>query len=125
MIDQRSHAIVDYVAVAAFAMSPTVFSLQSVAAKASYALAAVHLLLTLTTNFPGGVLRWVPLRLHGAIELAVSLALPVLAAIGGAWLAPHERIFFAAAGVVILAVYLGSNYGRPVVASAAAQASAR
>jgi hypothetical protein len=72
-----THAVLDYLTVGLFAVAPTVLNLQGPPALLSYALAIIHLLLTLTTAFPGGVLRWVPLSWHGWIELAVAPALVV------------------------------------------------
>jgi len=45
----------------------------------SYTLAIVHLLLTLLTNFPAGALKVIPLRIHGLIEVLVSIGLLVVA----------------------------------------------
>ncbi|MGH8471003.1 MAG: hypothetical protein ACREVJ_00745 [Gammaproteobacteria bacterium] len=41
----------------------------SVVATVSYALAAIHLVLTLLTAFPSGVVKAIPFTVHGALEL--------------------------------------------------------
>lgn len=75
ILTARTHEILDYVAVAALALGPTLFGYSGWAATASYVLAAVHLLLTLGTDFPLGVVKKIPFSIHGAIELGVAAVL--------------------------------------------------
>jgi hypothetical protein len=65
------HGIIDYAAVVIFAAAPTALGLHEGPALLSYALAAVHLLMTLLTDFPAGVVRIVPLWM-GVVILAVE-----------------------------------------------------
>jgi hypothetical protein len=109
-MSHRLHALLDYVTVVGFALAPTLFSLSAAASVGAYALAVVHLLLTVITDFAGGAFRWVPLSLHGKIELAVALVLPLLAWLGSNILNASDRVFFGAAGALILIVYLLSDY---------------
>ncbi len=71
------HAVLDYLTVLVFALAPTLLPLSGIAALLSYALAIVHLLVTICTDFPGGGQRWLPLSWHGMIELMVSPVLMV------------------------------------------------
>jgi hypothetical protein len=112
IISPKLHGILDYVVVAAFAMAPAVLGLTGLAAVISYALAGIHLLLTLVTAFPLGVVKIVPLPLHGAIELVVSIAL-----VGLPWILKFAqdataRTFYVGAGVVVFAVWLVTDYRR-------------
>ncbi|MEO5510139.1 MAG: hypothetical protein ABIV28_06730, partial [Longimicrobiales bacterium] len=72
------HGGLDYATVILFAAAPAILGLTGLAATLSYALAAVHLLLTLATHFPLGAIKVVPFRAHGMIELVVSIALVAL-----------------------------------------------
>jgi hypothetical protein len=45
----------------------------------TFALGFIHLILTMITDFPMGVFKIVPLRVHGFIELIVSVALLIIA----------------------------------------------
>jgi hypothetical protein len=103
-----THRQLDFVTVAAFALAPFVLSLSGPAAWLAWALAAVHLLMTLVTEFPGRPPRPVPLRLHGAVELVVGIVLLVLPLVVG-W-SGAARWFYMAAGVVILIVRTTSTY---------------
>jgi hypothetical protein len=110
IISPKFHGILDYVVVVAFALAPIVLGFSGMPATVSYSLAAVHLLLTLATAFPLGVVKIVPLPLHGAIECVVSIALVTLP-----WIfkfAPDKTVrdFYVGAGVLIFAVWLFTDY---------------
>ena len=111
LISPRVHGLLDAVVVAAFALAPSLLGLEGLAAVLSYGLAAVHLAMTLATDFPAGVARWVRFPLHGRVEFVVGVALIVLALVlfrGPAF------AFFAGAGAVILLVWALTDYrGHP------------
>lgn len=108
LITARVHRVLDFITVVAFAIAPSALSLTGVAAIVSYALAIVHFGLTVLTKFSDARARPVSLRIHGAIECVVGIALVSLPWIVG-W-SGTTRIFFAAAGVVILLVWATSEY---------------
>jgi hypothetical protein len=117
IISDTTHGILDYVTVVLFALAPSVLGLTGTAALISYALAVIHLTMTVLTDMPLGVIKIIPIKLHALVELVVgpvlvvgALALPTLFAGGQA--------FFVAAGVVIFAVWLLSNYGATAEAKA-------
>jgi hypothetical protein len=109
-INLRLHGILDYLTVALFALAPSVLGLTGVAAGLSYALAVVHLLVTLVTDFDLGVARLLPARWHGWIELVVGPVLVVAPWVLGFSDDATERTFFIAVGVVIFAVWALSAY---------------
>ena len=94
--------------IAAFVLAPTLVPLSGVAAVVAYALAIVHLVVTLVTRFPGTHNRVLRLKAHGAIETIVGIALIVLPFAAG-W-TDRARPFYVVAGVVILAVGAISRY---------------
>jgi hypothetical protein len=106
----RAHGYLDYVAVAGFLAAPSLISFAGLPAMIAYALACVHLLLTLTTAFPLGVLRLVPFTAHGAIELVVAIALALLPWLLGFSGDPAPRNFYAGAGAVLFLVWLTTDY---------------
>lgn len=104
------HAVLDYLTVLVFALAPTLLPLSGIATLLSYALAIVHLLVTICTDFPGGGLRWLPLSWHGMIELMVSPVLMV-----APWLLGLDRtasVFFVAAGIAIFLVWWVTDYAK-------------
>lgn len=107
ILSSKIHGLLDYVVVVAFALAPTIFGLSGLPATISYVLAVVHLLLTLTTASIGAA-NFVPLAVHGVIELIVSIfliALPFVAGFDNA-----ARNFYLGAGITIFLVWLITNY---------------
>lgn len=108
IIAPHSHRALDYSTVAVFALAPFVLGFGGAPAYLSITLAAVHLVLTLLTRFDAGGQPPVPLTLHGLIELVVGITLVVLPMLMG-WMGT-TRMFFMVMGVVILAVWLVTQY---------------
>lgn len=109
VITDITHGILDYVTVALFAIAPSLLGFGGTAALISYALAAIHLAMTLLTDMPLGVIKIIPMKLHSIVEMLVgpilvigALALPSLVT-GGRW-------FFVVAGAMIFVVWLLSEY---------------
>lgn len=78
-LSPATHGILDYVTVLLLFISPSLFSMESPGSVLSYTLAIVHLVLTLLTDFPAGALKIISLRIHGLIELIVSIGLLAVA----------------------------------------------
>jgi len=78
-LSPRVHGILDYFTVLFLLASPFFFDMQTNGAVFTYVLAIVHLILTLLTDFPLGAFKIIPLKLHGLIEIVVSIALIVVA----------------------------------------------
>lgn len=115
-LNAKIHGVLDYVVVAFFLAAPSLFGLDGLPAMIAYALAGIHLLLTLATAFPAGVVKLVPLPVHGGIEFVVSLALPALP-----WLLrfsadPAARNLYVGAGLGIFLTWLITDYRRPATA---------
>ena len=110
LLTPRVHGYLDFVVVIAFALAPSLFGFSPNPARVSYALAVVHLLLTLFTRFPAGIVKLVPFPIHGGIEFVVSfvlLALPFVLGFAGELAA---RNFFLVFGVVVFLVWLVRDY---------------
>lgn len=109
-LSARAHGILDYATVLFLALSPTLFDMHYPATVFTYSLACIHLLLTLFTNFEMGVIRVVPLYIHGTIELVVSVLLLAVA------YAFHMRgddtsfYFYLVFAVVLFIVWRSTNY---------------
>ena len=73
------HGAIDYLAVVIFAVAPAAIGLSGWPAALSYALAGIHLLMTLLTDFPAGVIKVIPIFLHQWVELIVGPVLVILA----------------------------------------------
>lgn len=108
ILSSTIHGYLDFLTVIIFAVAPTVFGFDGLPAYISYALAVIHLILTLITAFPKGIIGIVPFTIHGGIELIISIALIILPFILG--FAETPRNFFIGIGIVIFIVWLLSDY---------------
>jgi SPW repeat len=110
-ISARVHGVLDYAVAAVFLNAPMVFGFQHTTASiVAYWLTGIHLLLTACTDFPPGPFKWIPLKIHGAIELLAALfvlAAPWILGFSGQ---PAPRNFFVAMGIVILLAVALSDY---------------
>jgi hypothetical protein len=118
VLTPRLHGVLDYVSVGLLVLAPSVFGLAGAAALFAYVLAGVHLTMTLFTAFPGGVVKLIPLPLHGLVEIVVGVSLAA-----GAWLVTplvdlgaRGRTFYSAFGVVLIIVWLLTDYRKPQLA---------
>ena len=102
------HRILDYLAVIIFALAPSIFHLTGNTKMLAYALAVIHLVVTLATQFPGSVRRPLPYSVHGIIELVVGLALVAVPLIRH-WTFGAGR-FYPAMGVVLLVIWAITRY---------------
>ena len=109
-LDARVHGVIDIVVVVIFLLGPVVFGLGGSPAAISYALAAVHLVMTLLTDIPMGVRKVIPFFVHGIIELAVGVFLVILPTIEGYAPGSPARRFYTMIGAAILVVWALTAY---------------
>ncbi|WP_024298529.1 hypothetical protein [Methylomicrobium lacus] len=108
IINPLIHGYIDYATVVIFLLAPSLLGLGGVAGMLAYALAVIHLAMTLVTDFPLGAVKLVPFRLHGWVERIVGPALllaPFLLGFEGA-----ARGFYFLLGAVIIVVGLLTDY---------------
>lgn len=109
-ISVRNHGYLDFVTVVIFVLAPSLFGLTSVAATLAYLLAVIHLVMTLATDFPFGVIKVIPFPIHGWIERIVGPLLIVVPFILGFSDQPVARNFYIGVGAVIIFVGLVTDY---------------
>ena len=110
ILTPRQHGVIDYAVVVLFLAAPSLFGFTGVAATLSYALAAVHLLLTLFTAFPLGLVKVVPFGVHGTLELVISVALVAVPWVLGFAEQTRARNFYVGTGLAVFVVYLITDY---------------
>ena len=69
IISDQMHGALDYLTVIIFALAPNLIGLTGIAAVVSYALAIIHLSMTVATMMPLGVFKIIPIKLHAIVEL--------------------------------------------------------
>lgn len=111
VITPTVHGVLDYIIIAIFLVAPSVFGLTGVFAFGAYGLAAAQFLLTVTTDFAGGLFRVLSLRIHGLLELLVAIGMIVSPWIFYFANQPTERNFFLFFGIFIFIIWLLTDYG--------------
>jgi hypothetical protein len=109
-ISPKIHGLIDYLVVVFLFISPTLFGFTGTVAIFTYALGAVHLLLTILTNYPLGILRIIPVTLHASIELLVGVVLIVIAYTLFRDNAEGSKLYYVIFGTVILLTWLVTDY---------------
>lgn len=110
IISPTNHGYLDYATVVLFLLAPSLFGLSGLPAMLAYGLAAVHLAVTLATDFPSGVVKIIPFTLHGWIERLVGPLLVLIPFILGFSDQEAARNFYVFIGIVIIAVGLLTDY---------------
>jgi hypothetical protein len=110
ILNPRTHGYLDYVTVILFLVAPTVLGLTGIPAMLAYALAIIHLVMTVITDFPLGVVKFIPFTIHGWVERVVGPLLIIVPFILGFSTDLVARNFYVAIGVVIVLVGLVTDY---------------
>lgn len=112
-----AHGMLDYILVVYFLGAPTLFTLTPTVATISYLLGAIHLMLTIFTNFPLGFKKSIPFRVHGFMELIVAILLMLLPALMGDSVTFYDSLFFILTGASIVVIWLTSRYKKATEAA--------
>ena len=104
-ISPTFHGLLDYLTCGFFLTIPSLFDLTGSLAGICYALAAGYLVVSLLTNMPLGLLKWLPFWLHGRFEMVSGLVF-----IASPWLFGYAgnttmRNLFIGVGIVFLVVF--------------------
>jgi len=110
VISPRIHGYLDFLTVVIFLLAPTLLGLSQLSAILAYGLAVVHLIVTLASDFPFGVVKLIPFTIHGWIERMVGpllIAVPFILNFSDEDLA---RNFYIAMGIIIIIVGVLTDY---------------
>ena len=111
-ISTKLHGIIDYLVVLFLWSAPEVFQLPKITGTFTFALGGVHLLLTCFIQFEMGLIKLIPLKIHGIIELTVTFILVALAFILGDMEGELARNFYLCFAMAVFLTWLISDYGR-------------
>lgn len=110
VISPRIHGYLDFLTVFIFLLAPTLLGLEQLSAILAYSLAVVHLIVTLASDFPFGVVKLIPFTVHGWIERMVG---PLLIAVPFILNFSDEEVarnFYIAMGIIIVLVGMLTDY---------------
>lgn len=113
-VTARVHGVLDYATVAAFLNAPMVFGFHGTPAAIVYWLAGIHLLMTGCTDFPLGIFRWIPFKVHGVIELMAGIFILVAPWVFGFGGDHTARNVFLAIAIIVLVVVALTDYSQRV-----------
>ena len=108
-ISPAIHGIIDILVVIFLLMSPTLFGFTELVVRFTYALATIHLILTLLTIYDVGIFKVIPLSLHGLIELIVGFVLIILAY---TWFRHNAtgKLYYIIFGTIVLLTWFCTDY---------------
>lgn len=110
VVSPRTHGYFDFLTVVIFLLAPTLLGLSELPAMLAYALAGVHLIVTLASDFPFGVIKFIPFSIHGWIERLVGPSLIALPFIFGFADEEAARNFYVAMGLIVIVLGLLTDY---------------
>lgn len=110
MLTPKTHGIIDYGTVLLFLVAPSLLYLSEAGTLLAYTLATVHLFMTIVTNFPLGIIKLVPFKFHGLVELVVGVLLTIGPWLTSSFFSDAGLIFYTIIGVIILIVRFATSY---------------
>lgn len=111
LFNPLTHGYFDYFLDCLFILAPTLFGFSDTATSVCYSFAFLHLAMNLCTQYLAGVFPWIPLAVHGGIEVVsavVLLAMP--------WMAGYAaddipgRNFSVGMGFVLSGLWVTTSY---------------
>ncbi len=111
IINARIHGIIDYLVVIFLLLAPSIFMLSEPISTFTYVLAGIHLTLTILTNFKMGIIKVIPLKVHGAIELIVAIVLTASFLFVDSWAkSPADLYFLSGFGIAVFLTWMLTDY---------------
>ena len=104
------HGYLDFFTVVIFLLAPTVLGLSELPAMLAYVIAGVHLVVTLASDFPFGVVKLIPFTIHGWIERLVGPSLVALPFILGFSADETARNFYIGVGLIVIVLGFITDY---------------
>ncbi|WP_353087115.1 hypothetical protein [Flavobacterium sp.] len=109
-INSKIHGTLDYASVLFLWASPTLFGLPENTSYFTYVLGFIHLTLTILTDFDLGLIKVIPLKIHGIIEAVVAVLLGVTALFLGSIEGTIARNFYLIFAVVLAGLWFLTEY---------------
>jgi hypothetical protein len=113
-ISPTAHGVIDYLVVVFLLAAPSMFGFTGIISYVTYAIAGVHFLLTILTNFPLGLIKIIPVNVHATIEALAGIICLVLANTLFKGNFEESTLFYDIFGTVVLLTWLVTDYNRPV-----------
>lgn len=113
-LNPKIHGVIDYLTAGLFLAAPNIFKFADPRASAlTRGTGAACAAMSLATDYPCGVLKKIPFRVHGTIELLTSVFLGLAPKLFGFGDDRAASRFFKASSAAMLAFWASSDYERP------------
>jgi hypothetical protein len=109
-IKAKEHGFLDYSVVLMFLAAPSILHFSNLPALIAYNLGGIHLVLTMAADMPLGPMKFIPFQWHGKVEMVVGPLLVALPFLAGWGTEPAAQYFFIIIGLVIMSVWLLTDY---------------
>jgi hypothetical protein len=109
-LNSKIHGVLDYLTVALLVGVGLSGYFSAYFSRLVIALGVIHLILTVLTNFKLGVIKLIPLKLHGYVELIVSIALIPIPFILGYSDEASAKLFTWIFAAVVFGLYFLTDY---------------
>ncbi len=110
IISSKVHGLLDYATVIFLLAAPTIFQMEGTLCTFTYVLAGVHFALTALTAFEVGLIKVIPFRVHGILEVVAAIALAGIAL----WFRSNDDnfgfYFYLGLAIVIMIVFLLTDF---------------
>lgn len=110
VISPRVHGYFDFLIAVIFLLAPKLLVLGMLPAILAYGFATVHLIVTLISDFPFGIVKLIPFTIHGWIERIVGPLLIGMPFILNFSNEETARNFYIAIGIIIFVISLFTDY---------------
>ena len=104
------HGIIDYAAALFLVLAPSLFNFSGTPALACYILAVIVAGLTLMTRFSSGVVKLIPVHVHGGVDVVTAVVIALLPWLLGFREQTTARYFFLAVAVLVFIVWLLTDW---------------
>jgi hypothetical protein len=94
-------------------MAPILWGMTGEPRMILWSLCLIHFLVVCISKFSYGIVRILPMQVHGFLELIVGLSLPFMPYLFNFADRPNERHFFTGAGFILLVFWFLTDYGYP------------
>ena len=109
-INSKVHGIIDYLSVLFLWLSPSIFSLPHTSSVFAYALGTAVLALSICTNYEYGLVKFIPLKVHGTADFVVVLASVAAALYLESIEGEFARNYYIGVAVVVFLIWLLSDF---------------
>ena len=110
VITPQAHGLYDVYIICMLFLSPILWGMTGEPRWILWSLCLIHFLVVFFSNFGYGIVKLLPMKVHGYLELLVGLSLPFMPYVFNFANRPNERHFFNGAAFLLLVFWFLTDY---------------